>query len=172
MNQTPWIWHNLIYPSSSSLPLFMAILPYLATSLPLSGPQVHFIAHPWPYIYYSCTTSYYPPTLFSICNLSHFISHATYLCGWDLSKSHPNSDRALTRLKFSFLTPLFFCQSLREKPNFHCHFFVAIHYAVFRTCSFILYAVHIPLHVLILPFFLNATKHGHYRCRRRNFPWY
>ena len=63
-------------------------------------------------------------------------------------------------------------QYLWEKPNFCCLVSVAIHNSLFETSSFILFAVCIPLHLLILLFLINATKHGGYCRFRRNPPWY
>ena len=53
---------------------------------------------------------------------------------------------------------------------FHHLFSVTTHDAVFNNLYFIIYTVRIPLHIIVLPLLLNATKHGH--CCFRNIPWY
>ena len=58
----------------------MAILPFLATSLPIYGPQVYFVANTWPHIADSCTTSDHTSTLRSISNLSLFTSCYAVVC--------------------------------------------------------------------------------------------
>ena len=172
MYQIPWILHNLSYPSYNALTLFMATLPFLATSLPLSVTQVYFIAHTGPHISDSCTTSDQPSTLWSICNLSLFNYRDSYLRRCDFYASWKNYDSALNLPNRPFLIPLFFLSAPREKPSFHHLFSVDIHNAVFKTPPFILYAVHITLHLIILPFFLNATKYGRYRLSVCNLSCY
>ena len=56
-------------------------------------------------------------------------------------------------------------QSAKEKPNFHHLFSVLVHDAVFDTYYFIISAIYITLHLLVLIFFLNKTKHiSHRQC--------
>ena len=112
--------------------------------------------------------------------LLHYASYATYphlltvlpICVDETLPSHaPIPIKHLPFWTHRFWCPYYFCQSPREESNFHSLLSVVIHNAVFDNSSFNLSVVHITLHILVLPFFLNTTKHGRYCRLLRNLPW-
>ena len=130
----------------------MSVLPFLANSLPPSGPQVYFIAHTWPHLADSCATSDNPPTLFSILNISLFTYHSNYLHGCNYYTLRQNYDWSLTLPNRSFLMHLFFMSVSGGDTYFYHILSVSIHDYFFSTSYLILSTVHIPLHLLITPF--------------------
>ena len=150
----------------------MSIIPFPATSFPLSRPQVYFIDHMLPHIANSCTTSYQPPTLCSIWNLFLFTYRATYLCGCNLSTLILNQNWVLTLPNRSLLTTLFLLSVSEEEKLFSlslicCHPQWSIwDFLLHPFCS--LYTTPYT-HPSI---FLNSTKHGCYCWRCHNFNSY
>ena len=155
------IWLFLC-PYCPSWPLIYLFPAIKFISLPICGLIFMFIVKPL------VSLQHYAPceTYLSLLPVLPACTDATFPC------HVPIPIKNLPFQTARFLRPYSSRRYQREKSNFHRLLSVSIHDAVFETSSLILYDVFIPLHLCILTFFWNATKHGRHFCHHCNLPWY